>query len=89
LKTTTTATTTTTELTPIDPSEVSILVILYDLSASYLTSGDGSTKVAAKISAPSNDYTKYAKHALVNGEVHIFGGYSDKRKVFFAFKQNS
>jgi len=61
--------------------KVSILVILWDLSASYLTSVDGSTKVAAKISAPSNDYTRYAKHALVNGEVHIFGGYTDLRKI--------
>ncbi|CBY11692.1 unnamed protein product [Oikopleura dioica] len=79
--TTTTTSTTTTELTPIDPSEVSILVILNDLSASYLTSGDGSSKVAAKISAPSNDYTANAKHALVNGQVHIFGGTTDNRKI--------
>ncbi|CBY31065.1 unnamed protein product [Oikopleura dioica] len=76
-----TATTTTTELTPIDPSEVSILVILKDLSASYLTSGDGWSKVTAKVSAPSNDYTEYAKHALVKGELHIFGGYTDRRKI--------
>ncbi|CBY11695.1 unnamed protein product [Oikopleura dioica] len=76
-----TTTTTTTELTPIDPSEVSILVILLNLSASYLTSGDGSSKVAATISAPSNDYTAYAKHALVNGQLHIFGGNTDKRKI--------
>ncbi|CBY31060.1 unnamed protein product [Oikopleura dioica] len=81
VSTTTTTTTTTTELTPIDPSEVSILVILSDLSASYLTSGDGSSKVAAKISAPSNGYTRYAKHALVNGQVHIFGGNTDKKKI--------
>ncbi|CBY11691.1 unnamed protein product [Oikopleura dioica] len=79
--TTTEVSTTTTELTPIDPSEVSILVILLDLSASYLTSGDGSSKVTAKISAPRNDYTSGAKHALVNGEVHIFGGDTDNRKI--------
>ncbi|CBY12720.1 unnamed protein product [Oikopleura dioica] len=79
--TTTEVSTTTTELTQIDPSEVSILVILEDLSASYLTSGDGSTQVAAKISAPSNDYTRYAKHALVNGEVHIFGGSTDYKRI--------
>ncbi|CBY31067.1 unnamed protein product [Oikopleura dioica] len=76
-----TTTTTTTELTPIDPSEVSILVILMDLSASYLTSGDGSSKITAKISAPSNDYTRNAKHALVNGQLHIFGGSTDNRKI--------
>ncbi|CBY31062.1 unnamed protein product [Oikopleura dioica] len=64
-----------------DQSEVSILVILWDLSASYLTSGDGSSKVAAKISAPSNDFTENAKHALVNGQLHIFGGYTDERKI--------
>ncbi|CBY32661.1 unnamed protein product [Oikopleura dioica] len=79
--TTTEVSTATTELTPIDPSEVSILVILWDLSASYLTSGDGSSKVAAKISAPRNDYTTVAKHALVNGQVHIFGGSTDNRKI--------
>ncbi|CBY11329.1 unnamed protein product [Oikopleura dioica] len=60
---------------------VSILVILSDLSASYLTSGDGSSKITAKISAPSNDYTSDAKHSLVNGEVHIFGGVTDKGKI--------
>jgi len=81
VSTTTTATTTTTEMTPIDPSEVSILVILNDLSASYLTSGDGRSKVAAKITAPSNSYTNSAKHALVNGQVHIFGGDTDNRKI--------
>jgi hypothetical protein len=28
-------------------------------------------------------YTMNAAHALVNGELHIFGGYSDTYKVLF------
>ena len=59
-----------------------------DLSASYLTSGDGSSKVAAKLAAPSNDYTQFAKHAVVKGQLHIFGGNTDKRKVTSCVKTN-
>ena len=48
--------------------------------------GNRRFRMSAKISAPCNDNTAYAKHALVNGEVHIFGGNTDYRKVFFTFK---
>ena len=86
--------TTTTELATIDPviifedflyiffkSEVSILVILMDWNKSYLTSGDGSSKISANITAPSDLYLAEANHALVHGQLHIFGGYADGRKV--------
>jgi len=60
----------------------SILVVLWDLSASYLQSLDGTTKSAvAQLSAPSNGYTSVAKHALVNGEIHIFGGAEDLYRI--------
>ena len=61
--------------------DLAILVIVSDLKSSYLTNGDGSSKIAAKISAPSNDYTSEAKHAMINGRIHIFGGKNNKRKV--------
>ena len=42
---------------------------------------DGSTQTPAKISAATNDYARWAKYALVKGELFIFGGLSDKKKV--------
>ena len=56
------------------------------LDKSYLTSGDGSLELPATISVPNgpkNDYADDAAHALVNGKVHIFGGYYDSIKVFY------
>jgi hypothetical protein len=44
-------------------------------------SGDGSSQIAATINAPSNYYAEYARHALVNGKLFIFGGSSDGKKV--------
>ena len=60
-----------------------LLVISYDFVGSYLQSGDGSSQISATINAPENDYAEYAAHALVNGELHIFGGYNDGNKVLF------
>jgi hypothetical protein len=50
-----------------------------------LQSGDGSSQISATINAPENDYryAEYAAHALVNGELHVFGGYSGNFKVLF------
>ncbi|CBY33464.1 unnamed protein product [Oikopleura dioica] len=76
----TTTTTTTTEITPIEPSDVFILVISWLVDKSYLQSGDGSSQVSATINAPENDYTGDAAHALVNGKLHIFGWY-DSTKI--------
>ena len=42
---------------------------------------DGSTQIPAQINAATNDYTEYAKYALVKGNLFIFGGSSDYRKV--------
>ena len=42
---------------------------------------DGSTQNPAKINAATNDYARWAKYALVKGQLFIFGGSSDKRKV--------
>ena len=63
-------------------------MILSDISNSYITNGDGSEISAVQISAPSNDFTTRAKHALINGEVFIFGGTTNKRKVYLVYKQN-
>jgi len=68
-------------MTPIEPSDVFILVIPYDVDKSYLQVGDGTSQISATINAPENDYTMDAAHALVNGELHIFGGYSDTYKI--------
>ena len=44
-------------------------------------SGDGSSLIAATVSAPIDYYAEYARHALVNGKLFIFGGSSDGKKV--------
>ncbi|CBY15974.1 unnamed protein product, partial [Oikopleura dioica] len=77
--TTTEISTTTTEITSI--SDVFILVIPRYVDKSYLQSGDGSSQISATINAPDNDYARYAAYALVNGKLHIFGGYSDFTKI--------
>ena len=60
-----------------------ILVIPDPIDESYLQSGDGSSQISATINAPVNEYARQAAHALVNGELHIFGGNSDGYKVLF------
>jgi hypothetical protein len=45
--------------------------------------GDGSSRISATINAPENNYAWYAAHALVKGELHIFGGNTDSYKVLF------
>ncbi|CBY12465.1 unnamed protein product [Oikopleura dioica] len=77
LTTTTEISTTTTQISPIEPSDVFILVIPYKVDESYLQSGDGSSQFSATINAPENNYASEAAHALVNGKLHIFGGNSD------------
>ncbi|CBY12579.1 unnamed protein product [Oikopleura dioica] len=62
-------------------SDVFILVITYNVEASYLQSGDGSSQISAKINAPENNYAYYAAHAIVNGKLHIFGGTYDSKKI--------
>ena len=62
---------------------MSILVITNYVDESYLQSGDGSSQISATINASQFDYADYAAFALVKGELHIFGGYSDGYKVLF------
>ncbi|CBY13673.1 unnamed protein product [Oikopleura dioica] len=69
------------KITPIEPSDVSILVIPYYVDESYLQSGDGSSQISATINAPDNYYAHFTAHALVNGKLHIFGGSSDSKKI--------
>ncbi|CBY36748.1 unnamed protein product [Oikopleura dioica] len=71
--------TTTTEITPIEPSDVFILVIPWHVDESYLQSGDGSSQVSATINASDNRYAYDAAYALVNGKLHIFGGHTYKK----------
>ncbi|CBY13668.1 unnamed protein product [Oikopleura dioica] len=67
--------------TPIAPSDVFILAIPNYVNSSYLQSGDGSSQISATINAPNNYYAWNAVHALVNGKLHIFGGYTDSKKI--------
>ena len=63
-----------------------ILVIPEYINESYLQSGDGSSQISATINAPENadnNYAEYAAFALVNGQLHIFGGNNDGFKVLF------
>ena len=60
-----------------------ILVMPDYIDGSYLQSGDGSSRIYPTINAPTLMYAQQAAHALMNGELHIFGGYSDGYKVLF------
>ena len=51
------------------------------VAASYLMKKDGSTQTRPRINAATNDFAKYAKYALVKGQLFIFGGASDEKKV--------
>jgi hypothetical protein len=62
---------------------VFILVIPEMIDGSYLQSGDGSSQNSATIDAPKNGYASGVAHALVKGELYIFGGNSDSKKVLF------
>ncbi|CBY12590.1 unnamed protein product [Oikopleura dioica] len=79
--TTTQISTTTTEISPIEPSDVFILVIPNPVDESYLQSGDGSSQISATINAPENNYADNAAYALVNGKLHIFGGRYNGKKI--------
>ncbi|CBY13089.1 unnamed protein product [Oikopleura dioica] len=60
------------------------MVLLKSLSDSYIINGNGSTRTAAQISAPSNanDYTWDAQSAVVADKLYLFGGNSgDYRKI--------
>ena len=58
-----------------------ILVIIgEDLSASYLTNGEG-VKTSVKINAESNDYDERAMSAVVQDKLYLFGGEQDSRRV--------
>jgi hypothetical protein len=50
-----------------------------------LQTGDGTSQISAKIKAPEQNYAYYAAHALVYGELHVFGGTVDGYKVLFCF----
>ena len=59
------------------------------MDESYIQSGDGSSQISATINAPDNYYALDAAHAIVNGKLHLFGGYyesgSYKVSYFFLF----
>jgi len=77
-------TTTTTEVSTTTSdvsSDVFILVIPFHVDESYLQSGDGTSQISATINATENNYGQEAAFALVNGELHIFGGVSDGYKI--------
>ena len=52
-----------------------------NLESAFTITLDGSIQTATKITAPTNDYLKYSPHALLRGEMYIFGGIHDGRKV--------
>ena len=59
-----------------------MMVILSSLGDSYIINGDGSTRTAAQISAPSNDFADRAQSAVVADKLYLFGGRTgDYRKV--------
>jgi hypothetical protein len=68
---------------------VFILVIPYFIDKSYLQRGNGSSQISATINAPENHYADNAAFALVNGELHIFGGLPDGYKVLFCLSNQN
>jgi len=67
----------TTTTVTIPHSEVFILVIPQD-GINYLQRGDGTSQISTTINAPENNYRQYA---LVNGELHVFGGWTDGYRI--------
>ena len=61
-------------------------MILSDLSKSYITNGDGSSKKSVQISAPSYDYAYDVQSAVVQGKLHLFGGKNRKKVSFISTK---
>ena len=61
-----------------------ILVIPQLIDKSYLQRGDGTSQISATINAPDNRCADDSAHALVKGELHIFGGVSGSYKVLFS-----
>ena len=51
------------------------------LREAFSFSFDGSTKTAATITAPTDFYVADSPHALIKGELYIFGGETDRQKV--------
>ena len=51
------------------------------LDEAFSISFDGSTKGQKTITAKSDGYVRAAPHTFVKGELFIFGGFSDSRKV--------
>ena len=56
-------------------------MILENLAASYITNGDGYETSAVQINAPSNDIAYTSQSAVVQGKLHLFGGYADPKNV--------
>ena len=64
------------------PADHQIMVIPEYLSKSYSISGDGkSINPGSSFSAPSDDYAKWSASAILNNQLFIFGGDSDRKKV--------
>ncbi|CAG5111461.1 Oidioi.mRNA.OKI2018_I69.chr2.g5768.t1.cds [Oikopleura dioica] len=78
-------TTTTMITTTIDqntPNNVHILVFGFvNIVDSYIFSGDGQTIVSPNINAPETKYLQNSVHAIVKGELYIFGGIWDGYKI--------
>ena len=63
-----------------------ILVIPDPIDGSYLQNGDGTSQIYATINAPQKYYARNAAFALVNGQLHVFGGTPDGFKGSAGFK---
>ena len=51
------------------------------INNAYSISFDGTIKTPAAISAPSDNYLRDARSALVKGDLYVFGGSLDKQRV--------
>lgn len=58
-------------------------MILSSLDKSYNINSDGTMRSPVAITAPNSDvnYSKYAQSAVVAGQLYLFGGDGDNRKV--------
>merc|ERR1712127_653401 len=59
------------------------IMFIKSLSSSFMINGDGSRRSGVQLTFPNDisDYTLYAQPAVVAGQLHLFGGLSEYRKI--------
>ncbi|CAG5101939.1 Oidioi.mRNA.OKI2018_I69.chr1.g69.t1.cds [Oikopleura dioica] len=56
------------------PRDTNMVILLPQMADSYRISGDGKTKTSVTIDAPTDNYAFKRMHAIIKGDLYIFGG---------------